>query len=120
MDVLGESEYMVPGARDTDASFCRSPKQVTERLDRLIAEIRDKYHKPLLDHVAGEKLGNGPPCDVLVVAHGHILRAFAARWVGRPVHDNPNLLLEAGGVGCLRYVARCVDSFRRGDGADEL
>lgn len=43
------------------------------------------------------------PRDVLVVAHGHILRAFAARWVGREVSVNPNFVLEAGGVGLLSY-----------------
>jgi broad specificity phosphatase PhoE len=41
---------------------------------------------------------------VLIVAHGHILRAFAARWVGKRLEDNPSLILEAGGVGTLRYV----------------
>lgn len=80
----------------------RSPEQITQRLDRLIKTIREKYHQPLMEHVEGGKLGNGPPCDVLVVAHGHILRAFAARWINKPLHDNPSLLLEAGGVGCLR------------------
>lgn len=40
--------------------------------------------------------------DVLIVAHGHILRAFAMRWVQKTLHDGPTLLLEAGGVGTLR------------------
>lgn len=90
-------------------SYCRSPEQVTARLDRLISTIRTKYHAPHLEHSASGSPGNGPPCDVLVVAHGHILRAFAARWVGRPVHDNPSLLLEAGGVGCLSYEHNKID-----------
>ena len=40
---------------------------------------------------------------MLVVAHGHFLRAFAARWIGKNIADNPSLILEAGGVGTLSY-----------------
>lgn len=40
---------------------------------------------------------------MLVVAHGHILRAFAGRWVGKDIAENPSLILEAGGVGTLSY-----------------
>lgn len=77
-----------------------SPHDVTKRLDRLIADIRKRFHAA----AAGKPKGEAPPCDVLLVAHGHILRAFAARWIGREIHDNPNLILEAGGVGTLRCV----------------
>ena len=48
------------------------------------------------------------PCDVLVVAHGHILRAFAGRWIGRNVAENPSMILEAGGFGTLRYEIRDI------------
>jgi sedoheptulose-bisphosphatase len=71
---------------------------VEERLDALITEIRSKYHAPAVE---GAKPG---PCDVLIVAHGHISRALAARWVGRSVAGNPSLILETGGVGILRFV----------------
>jgi probable phosphoglycerate mutase len=43
------------------------------------------------------------PYDVLIVAHGHILRAFAGRWVDKNIAENPSLILEAGGVGTLSY-----------------
>jgi broad specificity phosphatase PhoE len=43
------------------------------------------------------------------VAHGHILRAFAARWVGKKLEDNPSLILEAGGVGTLSYEHHSID-----------
>ena len=43
-----------------------------------------------------------PHSDVLIVAHGHILRAFAQRWVGKALQDGPALIMEAGGVGTLR------------------
>jgi broad specificity phosphatase PhoE len=72
-----------------------SPEDVTERLDALIHELRSKYHK-------GRFGKDGKPNDVLIVAHGHILRSFAARWVGKKLEDNPSLILEAGGVGMLR------------------
>lgn len=66
-------------------------------MDALIAELRERYHR--------DKFGReGGPRDVLIVAHGHILRAFAARWVGKRLEENPGLILEAGGVGTLRYV----------------
>ncbi|CEJ91424.1 Putative Phosphoglycerate mutase family protein [[Torrubiella] hemipterigena] len=77
-----------------------SPDDVTERLDRLIDDIRQKYHKPHLDNPAQDAESAG---DVLVVAHGHILRALAMRWAGKTLQDGPAFLLEAGGVGTLSY-----------------
>ncbi len=76
----------------------RSPKDVTDRLDRLIDDIRSRWHAPAMDK-SGDHSAKG---DVLVVAHGHILRAFAMRWAGYALSDGPTFLLEAGGVGTLR------------------
>lgn len=42
-------------------------------------------------------------CDTIIVAHGHILRCFTLRWLGRDVADPIPLLLEAGGTGVLSY-----------------
>lgn len=78
---------------------------VTERLDRLIKEIREKYHAPVI----GKPKGETPPGDVLLVAHGHILRAFAMRWAGKKLQDGPIFLLEAGGVGTLSYEHHHLD-----------
>lgn len=69
-------------------------KQVTERVDRAIARIRE---------VHAEAFKNNEHCNVMVVAHGHILRCFAARWVGKPINENPQFMLDAGGVGVLSY-----------------
>ncbi|KAF1851665.1 phosphoglycerate mutase family protein, partial [Cucurbitaria berberidis CBS 394.84] len=80
-----------------------SPEDVSARLDALIAEIRAKYHEGKFGKDAGWRGKQGVPNDVLIVAHGHILRAFAARWVGKNLEDNPSLILEAGGVGTLSY-----------------
>ncbi|KAI6712777.1 hypothetical protein JHW43_004676 [Diplocarpon mali] len=82
-----------------------SPEQVTYRLDRLIKEIREKYHAPVI----GKSKGSSPPGDVLLVAHGHILRAFAMRWAGKTLQDGPAFLLEAGGVGTLSYEHHSLD-----------
>ncbi|KAL9092880.1 MAG: hypothetical protein Q9165_004298 [Trypethelium subeluteriae] len=83
-----------------------SPEQVTGRLDALIADIRARFHGPALSKPqtapSGTVAKDAAPSDVLVVAHGHILRAFAARWIGKNIAENPSLILEAGGVGTLR------------------
>lgn len=73
-----------------------SPGDITMRLDQLIADIRARFHESAI----GKKRSG--PSDVLVVAHGHVLRSFAARWIGKDISENPSLILEAGGVGTLR------------------
>lgn len=62
---------------------------MTDRLDRLISEIRINYHKDVMGKPKGEALG-----DVLVVAHGHILRAFAMRWINKELTNGVSLLLD--------------------------
>ena len=57
----------------------------------------------------GQPKGEAKPGDVLVVAHGHILRAFAMRWVQKTLKDGPTFLLEAGGVGTLSYEHHSID-----------
>lgn len=69
---------------------------MTDRLDKLIDEIQNKWHSPVINKNSD---ANG---DVLIVAHGHILRAFAMRWVKKTLQEGPAFLLEAGGVGTLR------------------
>lgn len=69
-------------------------EEVTVRVDRLIAKIR-AIHKEYLDQ--------GESCDVVVLAHGHILRCFAARWIDIPINKNPKFMLDAGGICVLSY-----------------
>ncbi|PHH79677.1 hypothetical protein CDD82_2235 [Ophiocordyceps australis] len=85
-----------------------SPAQVTQRLDELIIEIRQKWQRDVLQ---GQTKGpGGVGCgDVLIVAHGHILRAFAMRWVGKTLQEGPAFLLEAGGVGTLSYEHHSIE-----------
>ncbi|KAF2859396.1 phosphoglycerate mutase family protein [Piedraia hortae CBS 480.64] len=72
-----------------------SPGQIKERLDAFIEEVREGFHRPVFE-------GKKEKGDVLVVAHGHILRALASRWVGQEL-GTTRLLLEPGGVGSLSY-----------------
>ena len=60
-----------------------SPEQVAERLDRVVARLRDQ---------AG---------TTLVFGHGHSLRALAARWLGRPVGDGRQFVLGTAAVSVL-------------------
>ena len=64
-----------------------SPDQVEARIDRVISRIRE---------VAAE--GN-----VAVFAHGHLIRAFAARWLGLRAADGRFFLLDPATVNVLSY-----------------
>ena len=69
-------------------------EQVTDRVDNIITKIQ-KIHE--------EYLQRNEECDIMVIAHGHILRCFAARWIGLPINQNPKFMLDAGGVCVLSY-----------------
>ncbi|KAK6333265.1 hypothetical protein TWF718_011085 [Orbilia javanica] len=89
-----------------------TPQQVSDRVDRIIKKIREENHKAVYDahekcistgqdhHLDDPEL-KAP--DVLFVAHGHLLRALAARWLGLEIANGKNLQLDAGGVGLLSY-----------------
>jgi probable phosphoglycerate mutase len=63
------------------------PDQVEARIDRVIARIRT---------VAGK--GN-----VAVFSHGHLIRAFAARWLGLRAADGRFFLLDPATVNVMSY-----------------
>ncbi|KAH6688912.1 phosphoglycerate mutase family protein [Plectosphaerella plurivora] len=84
-----------------------SPQQVSERLDRLIKDVRDRWHAAVLEK--GAEAASKASGDVLIVAHGHILRALALRWTAKELHEGPAFLLEAGGVGTLSYEHNSID-----------
>ncbi|KAJ5731555.1 uncharacterized protein N7483_006063 [Penicillium malachiteum] len=79
-----------------------SPEDVMKRLDALILDIREKYQRQCFENP------DCPKGDVLVVAHGHILRAFAMRWIGKPLTET-SFILEAGSVGTLSYEHHNID-----------
>ncbi|PGG97640.1 hypothetical protein AJ80_09667 [Polytolypa hystricis UAMH7299] len=103
----GEEEEEEDGGWDIWRHGCpggESPEQVIQRLDALIAEIRENHHSKYIGKPAHEVVKG----DVLIVGHGHILRAFAMRWIGRPLTDTA-FILEAGGVGTLSYEHNNID-----------
>ncbi|KAF7191050.1 Sedoheptulose 1,7-bisphosphatase [Pseudocercospora fuligena] len=73
-----------------------SAQEVSDRIDALITEIKE-FHKPLMTST------NGSPKDVILVAHGHLTRAFAKRWLGYDLSFPLSLMMEPGGVGILSY-----------------
>jgi len=62
-----------------------SPEQVGARVDRVIARAR-----------AAEG-------DVALFAHGHVLRALVARWIGSPASGGQHFLLDTGTLCILGY-----------------
>jgi probable phosphoglycerate mutase len=62
-----------------------SPEQVGARVDRAIARVQ-----AVEGHVA-------------LFAHGHVLRVFAARWLGLPAAAGGHFLLETGTLNILSY-----------------
>ncbi|ATY60097.1 Phosphoglycerate mutase [Cordyceps militaris] len=69
-------------------------QQVTARLDALIQKIYDIQR----DNMHGEH-----PADVVLVAHGHILRAFVKRWLLYPTESPLPLMMSPGAIGVLSY-----------------
>ena len=81
------------------------PEDVKRRVDGVIEEVVE-LQRPWLKEGEGEKgkgREEGERKDVLVVAHGHILRAFVKRWLGLEMGSNVELMLEPGGVCGLSY-----------------
>jgi len=62
-----------------------TPEQVGARVDRVIARSR----------AAG--------ADTALFAHGHVLRVFAARWIGLPPSAGQHFLLDTGTLCVLGY-----------------
>ncbi|EPE09487.1 phosphoglycerate mutase [Ophiostoma piceae UAMH 11346] len=71
-----------------------SMQEVTERLDKLIAKIKN-IQEPYFDN---DRAG-----DVLLVAHGLILRCFVKRWLGFPVDFPLEMIFSPGGISVMSY-----------------
>ncbi|KAF3909744.1 hypothetical protein AA313_de0209723 [Arthrobotrys entomopaga] len=89
-----------------------TPQEVSDRVDRMIKKVREDHHKAVYDaHARCISTGSDSHLDdpvlktpdVLFVAHGHVLRGLAARWLGLGIENGRNLQLDAGGVGLLSY-----------------
>ena len=77
-----------------------SAADVSSRLNRLIEKIRE---------IQGQYMHGEKGVDVVLIAHGHILRAFAKRWIGFELGRALPMLLEPGAVGVLSYEHHKVD-----------
>jgi broad specificity phosphatase PhoE len=73
----------VPG----DASPGETLAAVAERVDRVLAQVT-------------KRLADG---DVVLVAHGHVLRVLTARWLGLPPQNGALFALPAGSYGVLGH-----------------
>jgi broad specificity phosphatase PhoE len=79
--------------------------QVGERCDRVIAKVlplvdpRAPKHGPE-QHAPDQ---NGRDCDVVLVAHGHLLRVLAARWLGLAPTDGRLFKLDTAAVSVLGF-----------------
>lgn len=78
------------------------PADVCRRVDRVIGEIAALQGAYMRDAREG-KLEEGRRRDVLVVAHGHILRAFVRRWLGLELSVKIEMMLEPAGLCGLSY-----------------
>jgi broad specificity phosphatase PhoE len=107
----GKCEIGEKTGRNADTAG-RSPQQVMDRLDELITDIRIRFHKPAMS--ADKDIA--PCADVLIVAHGHILRAFAMRWIGRQLTDGVSLLLEGESESLMGGVTKEWQSTGDGNG----
>jgi broad specificity phosphatase PhoE len=84
----------------TEGPGSESAQQVADRLDRMISTIT-KLH--------GDAQEKKHRMDIVVVAHGHILRAFVKRWLGLSLDTKLELMLEPGGVCGLSYAHGSID-----------
>ena len=74
--------------------------EVSYRLDRLIGRIKQ---------MQGPYMRGGKSVDVLLIAHGHILRAFAKRWIGFELGMRLPMMMEPGAIAVLSYEHHKVD-----------
>ncbi|BCS19657.1 histidine phosphatase family protein [Aspergillus puulaauensis] len=77
-----------------------SAEMVTERLDRLIQQIRI---------IQQSHMDGSTPADVVLVAHGLVLRAFVKRWLKYPLDTPLPMMLSPGSIGILSYRNRDID-----------
>ncbi|KIM32638.1 hypothetical protein M408DRAFT_20018 [Serendipita vermifera MAFF 305830] len=72
-----------------------SVEDVTKRIDEMIAKVRE-YHRLYKEEGKGKR-------DMLIVAHGHILRCFISRWVEFPLCLGTHFNVEPASIAMLTY-----------------
>ncbi|KAK3897891.1 histidine phosphatase superfamily [Staphylotrichum tortipilum] len=71
-----------------------SMQRVSDRLDRLVSQIRE---------IQRPHMNRGGAADVLLVAHGLILRCFLKRWLDFSVDFPLQMMLAPGAIAVLSY-----------------
>lgn len=81
----------------------RSPQQVTERIDALIAEIKQRILTTATAWPGGSIVTHttGEASDIVCIGDGHVLSAMALRWVRQPLGNGMRLLIEPASVAVL-------------------
>lgn len=95
LDTERQWNIWVDGCEDGESAV-----EVSSRLDRVIGRIRE---------IQGPYMHGEKGVDVVLIAHGHILRAFAKRWIGFELGMRLPMMLEPGAVGILSYEHHKVD-----------
>ncbi|PVF97598.1 phosphoglycerate mutase-like protein [Serendipita vermifera] len=72
-----------------------SPEDITKRIDDTIAKVRE-FHRQYKEEGIGKR-------DMMIVAHGHFLRAFISRWVEFHVCLGTHFNVEPASVALLTY-----------------
>ena len=86
------------------------PGDVGERVDTIVKDVVELQGGFMRRLKAGEGTdADAKGCDVLVVAHGHILRALVKRWLGLEMASKVEMMLEPGGVCGLSYAHHNVE-----------
>ncbi|CAG8578255.1 18470_t:CDS:2 [Rhizophagus irregularis] len=83
--------------REMDAPNGETIQQVATRCDHMIAKVMTHQN----DHMDNNP--SSPSGDVLVVAHSHLLRILACRWLNMPPESGRHFIVDTAGLCVLGY-----------------
>ncbi|KAG8904218.1 hypothetical protein FRB99_002082 [Tulasnella sp. 403] len=86
-------KHGAPGGESVD--------EMAARVDCLISKIRE-IHRQYFEEGIGHQ-------DCMVVAHGHLSRAFIARWLRFPLNLGQHFTVDPAGISVLTYNHRSLD-----------
>ncbi len=87
--LMQSTEQVAPGADNA---------QNDPTPDTLLDVLIDQIYAIQLPNMHGEA-----SADIVLIAHGNLLRGFVKRWLKYPVGFSLSLMLEPGAVGTLSY-----------------
>lgn len=94
LDFVADTHSGPPG--DTPGE---TPEQMSARVDRVIAKIREIHAKAEAEAASPEEADHA---DVIIFSHGHFTRSFIARWCDFPIRAGYHFAADAGGVSTSR------------------